>query len=199
MMATAAAGQTTTIRPQRHADVRQVADPDRARDGNPGTFASAGLNRICSSDCRHRLDASVTFDRFPSGYRGGELEVAWHASASFGLRSANAGSVVAAVEYSLGREWRRLERFSWTSSSAACLPAATDEVTCFDHVARLTLDPRQDLTLLRVRVTASAQLTTCTACTSFGISNLNGQLKIFDVRVLTGDRRSTARPRRRSR
>jgi hypothetical protein len=175
--------QTETIRPQSHTNVRNFNNPGSATDSSTGTFASAGLSRACSRDCTKPATATATFETFPAGYSPSLLEVGWFAFTAFAVQHGSVGSVTAKVEVDLGHGWHVLETHKWTETSPLCPVPSDQSITCPDHVSRLKLSRYQSTARVKARVTLTAQLSKCNACSTFSPANLDAQSKVYDVRI----------------
>jgi hypothetical protein len=175
----------SAISPSEHTSVSNVTNPGNAWDGNHGTFAAISLGRVCNSSCTSPTSATATFDGFPTGYSPTTLKVSWYAFTAFSVLPGNAGNVIATLEFDIGGGWQTSETYTWTQSSPACPTPSNQSITCFDHVASISLDPGQNPASVRVRVTVSAQLTQCSTCGAFGSSNLSAQAKIYEVWIDT--------------
>jgi hypothetical protein len=111
--------------------------------------------------------------------------VGWYAFTNVVLFAGNTASVTAKLEFDTGSGWQTSESHTWTQSSPACPTPSDHSITCSDHVAQIALDPGQSPAAVRVRVTVTAQMTQCSTCGPFGVSNLNAQAKIYEVWIET--------------
>jgi hypothetical protein len=172
-----------TVRPTSYAPGATLGNPGNAIDNNDSTTSGAALGRQCSTTCTTPTSATATWRGTPDGFRPIRLEIHWQANAITSLYGNDTASIDAKVEYSLdgGGGWSQLEHYTWTQSAGSC--AGDHGIVCTDHIAQLSLSNSQSTGAIQVRATLTVQLTHCDNCSS-RISNLMGQIWVYDVRII---------------
>lgn len=150
-----------------------------ASDGSINSVSGASKSTFCHVNCTTQHVFTTTWSGFARGYNPPyTLTVRWDASAIFGIYSPSAaGRVEARVEYSTNGGG------SWSDIEAPFLRTAPPNSSLNVHDAQVPLSDSQDTAQVQVRGTLTVQMTSCPMPCNSNISNVNGALRIADIRI----------------